>query len=65
MSEKPNINIRRFEPKKISAKYWVRFLLYGLILGGLLFWYKSKNRNSKSDKIEHKELNFKEFEIED
>lgn len=67
MTEKPNIDLRRFEPKKIPAKYWVRFLLYGLILVALFLWFKHKKAQNEEmrSKTEQQELNLKGFEIEE
>ena len=67
MSEKPKIDIRRFEPEKIPAKYWIKFVLYALILMGLYFWYRYKTEKNELAKIEMKqtELNLKGVKIEE
>lgn len=67
MDEKPIIDIRRFEPKKISSKYWVKLFLYGLILAALIFWYKYKSDNPKSmlKASQSRELDLKGVKIEE
>ena len=40
MDEKPDFNFKRFQPKKIAAKYWVKLVIYGLVLLALWFWYR-------------------------
>jgi hypothetical protein len=67
MRETPSINIGRFKPKKIHSKYWVKFLLYGLILGALVFWFKEKTKNNvKLDAgLEQTQLNLKGVLIEE
>lgn len=67
MSEKPIVDISRFQPKKIHSKYWVKFLLYALILGALVFWYKQKAKDTAqvNQKIDQTQLDLKGVKIEE
>jgi hypothetical protein len=67
MSEKPSIDIRRFQPNKISSKYWIKFLLYALILGTLTFWYKkrSNKKHKVNNQVEQTQLNLEGFTIQE
>jgi hypothetical protein len=67
MSEKPLVNLRRFQPNKIPSKYWVKFFLYLLILGALVFWYKQRSNNTKelNQSIDQTQVDLKGVKIEE
>jgi hypothetical protein len=67
MDEKPIINFKRFQPKKISANYWVKLVVYGLILVALWFWYQSQieKRILTKSNLPEQELRFKAFKIQE
>jgi len=65
MGEKLKIDLRKFEPEKIPAKYWLKFTMYALILTGLYFWYKHKSDNRVNTNVKQKELDLQGFRIEE
>ncbi|MFA7273604.1 MAG: hypothetical protein WC044_07025 [Crocinitomicaceae bacterium] len=67
MDEKPNINLKRFQPSKMAAKYWVKLLVYGLILVALRFWYQHQvgKRILAKSNLPQQELRFKEVKIQE
>ncbi len=50
MEEKIIAKFTQYIPKKMSAKYAWKFLLYSLILVGLLFWFKHKQKQQLDKK---------------
>jgi|TARA_R110000737_G_scaffold292679_2_gene299222 hypothetical protein len=67
MSEKPNVDFKRFQPKKMHSKYWIKFLLYCLIIGALIFWYKEKAKNKVTfnQKVDRTQVDLKGVKIEE
>ncbi len=67
MEEKPNINFQRFQPQKMAAKYWIKWLFYGLVLVGLWFWYQQQmeEKKERKQKFSEQELQFKKINIQE
>ena len=47
MAKRPEINIKKYQTKKIGFGYLGKFLIYGSILLGLYLWYKYKTTKVK------------------
>ncbi|MFT7344710.1 MAG: hypothetical protein ACI9XP_001297 [Lentimonas sp.] len=61
MTERPNINIKKYQTKKIGYGYLAKFLIYGTILLGLFFWYKyKKGKVKESEQVEIRNIRIEE-----
>ena len=62
MDDKPPIDIRRFQLKRIKGKYIIKFGLYIIILVSLWFWYQNRTKTPKVNQNKQIE-NTNEIEI--